>query len=187
MAVIFIANLHRAVDKVVQQAGDLGAKTDCKAGCAYCCSVRVEATEPEVFRIAREIKKRPTAEVNVLLERLQNRVAAAETGDTRSRRINCAFLEKHLCSIYEVRPAVCRKAHSLSAESCKDFAPEIPQNLEMLLRAEALMRGTSDAYRQVKLHASAHELCSAVLLALTDETAETRWYNGESVFPGDRA
>ncbi len=180
-AVDFVANLHRAVDKIARQA-DLGQKTDCRPGCACCCSVRVEANEPEVFRIAREIKKRPPAQVASLVERLQGFVAAAD--DAPSRR-DCSFLENNLCSIYEVRPAVCRRAHSLSAEKCRSFAPEIPQNLGMLLGADALMHGTSKAYREVGLPSSPHELNSAVLLALTDEMAEARWYNGESVFQKD--
>lgn len=174
IAVEFIANLHRAVDKVVQQQ-----YTECRPGCACCCSVRVEAAEPEVFRIAREVKKLPVSRVEALVERLQKFAATADGAS----RIDCAFLDDHLCSIYEVRPAVCRRAHSLSAESCKNYAPEIPQSLEMLLRADALMKGTSAAYRQVGLHATGHELCRAVLLVLTDETVEAKWCNGEPAFP----
>lgn len=183
IAVGFVSNLHRAVDKVAQQGGEAGPKTDCTAGCTYCCSVRIEASDPEIFYIAREVKKRPKAQVDALTERLQRHVAASKADDAPSHRTACAFLESQLCSIYAIRPAVCRKAHSLSVESCRNLDPEIPQNLELVLQAEALMKGTSEAYRQVKLHASAHELCHGVLLALTDETAEPRWHGGASVFP----
>lgn len=176
-AVGFVANLHRAMDKVMQQSG-----SQCRPGCACCCSVRVEATEPEIFLIARELRQRPPAQIAILVERLRNRAAAA---DETSSRHDCAFLENSLCSIYEVRPAVCRRAHSLAAEKCRCFAPEIPQNLDMLLRARVLMQGTSEAYRQMGLRPSVHELCGTVLLALTDETAEARWCDGESVFPED--
>ncbi|HCI15134.1 MAG TPA: YkgJ family cysteine cluster protein [Gallionellaceae bacterium] len=179
VAVEFIANLHRAVDHVMQQSNGTDRQTECRPGCTFCCSVRVEATEPEIFRIAREVKKLPADRVAAIVERLQKFAATADGAS----RTDCAFLDDHLCSIYEVRPAVCRRAHSLSAESCKRFAPEIPQSLDMLLRADALMKGTSAAYREVGLHAAGHELCNAVLLALTDETAEARWHNGESVFP----
>lgn len=181
VAIEFVANLHRAVDKVMQQSADSGAQTECSPGCACCCSVRVEATEPEIFLIAHEIRRRPVDQAAAILERLRDHVAMA--GGTH--RTDCAFLEDHLCSIYEVRPSVCRRAHSLSAESCKHFAPEIPQSLEMLLQADALMKGTSEAYRQVGLHTSAHELGSAVLQALTDEMTEARWLHGEAVFPED--
>jgi Fe-S-cluster containining protein len=184
-AVGFAANLQRSVDKVVQQAGD--PKPECKPGCAWCCSLFVEATEPEIFLIAREIRKGAPEEVQAILETLRVRAAVTKDDAKNLRRRDCAFLKNKRCSIYEVRPSTCRKAHSLSAESCGNFASEIPQKLEILLGAEALIQGTADAYRQLKLHASAHELCNAVLLALSDDTAEARWYNGETVFPRDGA
>ena len=179
-AVDFVANLHRAVDRIMQQAG---SQMECRIGCANCCSVRVEATEPEIFLIARVIRQLPEDQVLPILERLRNHVAVNDD----MRHADCAFLEDKLCSIYEVRPAVCRRAHSLSVERCVSFAPEIPQNLDILLRADVLMKGTAEAYRQVGLQSSAHELCLTVLLALSDETAEERWHSGESVFPEDPA
>ena len=72
------------------------------------------------------------------------------------------------CSIYPVRPAACRKAHSLSAPHCAEQSPTIPQNLRLLVDAEALMAGTALAYRDQPLPASAHELNAAVLAALND-------------------
>lgn len=176
-AVDFIANLHRGMDKVMLQ----GSELKCAAGCAWCCSVRVEATEPEIFLIARELRKHQSANIPALVERLQSFVAEAD--DAPARR-DCALLEDNRCSIYNARPAVCRRAHSLSAESCKRYAPEIPQRLDLLLQAGALMQGTSEAYRHTGLHASTHELCHALMLALTDETTEARWLNGEAVFAG---
>ena len=185
-AINFVATLHRAVDKVAQQASVLGPKPECVARCTYCCYVRVEVTEPEIFRIARELKNRPLTQISVHLERLRKHVTAVQVKKPNTQRMACAFLENNLCSIYEVRPAVCRKAHSLSVERCESFASEIPQNFEIILGAEALMKGSSDAYRQINLCSSSHELCSAVLLAMKDETAEARWYAGESVFSDEQ-
>jgi Fe-S-cluster containining protein len=179
-AVAFAANLQRAVDKVVQQATD--PKPECKPGCAWCCSLLVEAMEPEIFLIASEIRKRGPEEVDAVVEALRIRAADTKVDPKNLRRRDCAFLKNTRCSIYEVRPSVCRKAHSLSAESCRNFASEIPQKVEILLGAEALMQGTAEAYRQLKLPASAHELCNAVLQVLTDDMAEAKWFNGEAVF-----
>jgi hypothetical protein len=186
-AIAFAANLHRSVDKVMLQAVDNEPKPECKTGCAWCCSLLVEAIEPEIFLIARGIKMREPARVSAIINALQTRAANTKDDANNSRRADCAFLENDLCSIYEVRPSVCRKAHSLSVTSCRSLASEIPQKLEVLLGADALMKGVADAYRQLKLQTSSRELCNAVLLALTDETAEIRWYNGETVFPDTRA
>jgi len=180
-AIEFIANLHRALDRVASRASEHGLVPDCKVGCSYCCHVRVEATDPEIFRIARKIRQQPASEVTDLIDKLRRRVAGHDAGGIDIKQ-SCTFLVEGRCTIYEVRPASCRKAHSLSAKQCGTLSPEIPQNLKLLVEAEALMAGTSEAYQEVRLPASAHELNSAVLAALTDESAEARWYSGVSVF-----
>ena len=182
-AVGFVSNLHHALDKAGMEVNERGPAMECKAGCSHCCSVRVEATDAEIYRIAREVGKRPADQADRLLGRLEDRVSAGDYGIESPRRSPCAFLEKDLCSIYAVRPAVCRKAHSLSVRSCLDSAREIPQNMEMLLVADALIQGISGAYREAALPSSAHELCKSVLAVLRDPGLEARWYSGESVLP----
>ena len=180
-AVAFIANLHRGLDHVALRAAELGPVPDCQAGCAYCCFVRVEATEPEVFLIAQRVRLLPENQVAGLIDKLRRRVAEYGAG-LSDTRVGCAFLVEGRCSIYEARPAACRKAHSLSVRQCAELAAEIPQNLKLIAEAEALMAGTSNAYREVGLPASPLELNSAVLLALSDASAESRWFKGETVF-----
>jgi len=178
-AVQFVNNLHRGIDKIAHQAAVHGPKPECTAGCAYCCRARVEATEPEIFLICREIRKHPGDEIKTLVLQLQKRVEEDLGNRLNSNRPSCVFLVNNLCSIYEVRPAVCRRAHSLSVEHCKNFSAEIPQNLELILDAEALMKGTSAAYIGSSLQSSGQELSAAVLMALTNENIEARWFKGE--------
>jgi hypothetical protein len=92
-----------------------------------------------------------------------------------------------LCSIYQVRPAACRKAHSSDVAECEAHAPVIPQDREVALHAEALLIGTSDAYRQRGFDASSYELVRAVLIALSDPSVQARWYGGEQVFEAAEA
>jgi len=182
LSITFVRNLQSGIDQVFSAAVDQGVAVACKLGCNHCCSARVEAIEPEVFRIAREIASRPLDELNAHIERLRVYVAMPRDAVPWNRRTPCPFLIADLCSIYAVRPGVCRKAHSLDVAKCAANAPEIPQHLNIVLGAEALMKGTADAYREVGLPAAAHDLGPAVLLALTDPTAESRWLNGEAVF-----
>lgn len=176
-AIAFTAQLHRSLDTVAAQATAAGPVPDCKAGCAHCCHVRVEATEPEVFRIAQHLAAQPTDSRDGVTARLRQHIANAQNAAARQP---CSFLVDDRCSIYSVRPAACRKAHSLSVQHCATQAPEIPQNLRLLLDAEALMAGTALAYRDVQLPASAHELNAAVLAALTDASVQERWYQGDT-------
>ncbi|MEN6586512.1 MAG: YkgJ family cysteine cluster protein [Sulfuricella sp.] len=181
-AIAFIAKLQHGVDQVVHAAMDQGEKLDCRAGCSHCCNFRVEALEPEIFRIARELKKLSPEKLAELVGRLQSHAAMAKGVSVWDYRIACPFLAENLCSIYPVRPAVCRKAHSFEVGKCEIAGAEIPQSLNIVLRTEALMKGTANAYGKVGLPASGHELGQAVLFALTDETAESRWHEGRAVF-----
>jgi len=180
-AVDFIAQLHQGLDTVAEQARTNGPQPACQAGCAHCCHLRVEATDPEVLHIAQHLQTLPSADQATTLRRLQQHAAAASVGTTRQP---CSFLVHDRCAIYSVRPAACRKAHSLSAAHCAEQSPTIPQNLRLLVDAEALMAGTALAYRDQPLPASAHELNAAVLAAL-DGTASPpagallRWYRGD--------
>jgi len=181
--VAFVQKAQQAVDRVIGAVANRGAHIDCKAGCSHCCSARVEAIAPEIFQIARELELRPAAELTETVDRLQAHIAApGQENAAWGHRKSCPFLARNLCSIYEVRPAACRKAHSLDVSKCEAHAPEIPQNLEIVLDAEALLRGTSGAYRQRGFDASGHELVRAVLVALLDPSAQARWYRGEQVF-----
>jgi Fe-S-cluster containining protein len=183
----FVKNLHRGIDTVALQRNSHEPKAECRAGCAYCCSAKVEATEPEIFLILQELRTRPDREIDALIGKLKKRLAEKVVENPGPHRPNCVFLENNLCSIYEVRPAVCRRAHSLSVESCRTYSTGIPQNLELVLDADALIHGTSAAYLQNRLASSAHELSNAVLRVLTDENSELRWYRGGTPFSDEPA
>ena len=178
--VAFIAQLHRGLDTVAEQARTTGPQPACQAGCAHCCHLRVEATEPEVFHIAQHLRAQPAEALADALSALHRHVTTAALNPTNPARQACSFLVDERCSIYPVRPAACRKAHSLSAPHCAEQSATIPQNLRLLVDAEALMAGTALAYRDQPLPASAHELNAAVLAALNDPAAQARWYQGDA-------
>ena len=181
-AIAFIANLHRGVDQLFQGALDAGVKIACKTGCNACCSVRVHATEPEIFQIANTLNQGPAAQREAVLIRLNDHAELASQLSISTHRTPCPFLDAGLCSVYSVRPAVCRKAHSLDVNPCLSTAADLPQSLNLLLKSEALMSGTAAAYHQAGLPVSSHELGQAVRLALNDTTLQARWLAGETVF-----
>lgn len=185
--VAFVRHLQRGVDSVVAAVRDQGVQLDCAAGCSHCCHARVEAMAPEIFQIASALAARPPLEQAETVARLEAYLAV-QTQDASpqdapwSHRPACPFLIDQLCSIYAVRPAACRKAHSRDVAACASDAALIPQSLELAMHAEALQLGTAAAYRQRGLDAQPHELVQAVLLALRDPTALGRWQAGEPVF-----
>ena len=185
--VAFVRHLQRGVDSVVAAVRDQGVQLDCAAGCSHCCHARVEAMAPEIFQIASVLAARPPLEQAETLARLQAYLAvqtphASPQDAPWSRRPACPFLAEQLCTLYAVRPAACRKAHSRDVAACAGDAALIPQSLELAVHAEALQLGTAAAYRQRGLDAQPHELVQAVLLALRDPSALGRWQAGEPVF-----
>jgi Fe-S-cluster containining protein len=182
--------LHVSIDKVIATVQTDDRRAECKAGCAFCCSAKVEVSDMEALVIARAIHKLPAARQEEILEALRCQ-SELRSKDNDSERIPCALLENGLCSIYSERPATCRKAHSLSAKACADQAPLIPQNLAVALNCEVLIAGTNEGFRSRNLPASANELSAAVLAALTVDSAAEHWYQGQpllqtsSAYPGN--
>lgn len=180
--VVFFGNLHRGVDRVMQEAARCGAGIACKSGCSYCCNARVEASAPEVFRVVDEILSRPQAEIETVVDRLREHVAANVGKSVWKQRTPCPFLEDDRCSIYDIRPVGCRTAHSLDLSACQTGSATLPMSLDCVLAAEALIQGTVEAYRQVGLDATRYEFVSALLHALTDREAKVQWQKGQAVF-----
>jgi Fe-S-cluster containining protein len=95
----------------------------CKAGCDHCCHQSVGATAPEVFAIAAHLRSALTTEQ---LEAFKTQLTARAkltrglSADERfSPELPCLFLSQGSCSIYEVRPLVCRGMNSLDAVECE--------------------------------------------------------------------
>lgn len=173
--------LHAAIDKTVAQAALRGEKPACQPGCASCCHVRVEVSPVEVLRLAVWLQDWPAAQRQDLLQGLQQRLAQLENAGEPSPRLPCVFLQDGMCSIYPLRPANCRKAHSFSAEACQQGATRIPQDLSITLAAEALQAGTAQGYRQAGLAVAPLELTRGLLWALEQPSAAENWLAGMDV------
>lgn len=177
-AIVFLKSLNSSIDAVTSEPQSLALTPECKAGCSFCCSVKVEVSDPEAIQIARHVQDLPQDEKVKLIEKLKL-VAAHKANLTTSGRSDCAFLEAGLCSIYAIRPSVCRKAHSLSVKACEELAPEIPQNLNLLLQCEVIVAGANEAFQKNNLHVGKYELSSAVLAALGNVNAAEEWFRGK--------
>jgi hypothetical protein len=175
-ALQFVGNLHRGVDKLAQERAASGVQLACQVGCHYCCQARVEAAEPEILLIVRTLRLWPVAERDALIARLSANASADQAPKNNEHRNACALLQDGLCTIYAVRPATCRKCHSLSVQACADYTADIPQDLKLVLDAEALIHGTFAAYRANRLAAGKLELNAALLHYLGKTDAEQEWF-----------
>jgi Fe-S-cluster containining protein len=92
----------RRLNTMVQETtAEVWQQIDCRT-CANCCRTQQPTfSRPEVQRIA--------AYLGLSVEEVRARylTSDAESGKYITRELPCPFLDGNLCSIYEVRPAVC--------------------------------------------------------------------------------
>lgn len=167
--------LHLNVDHLFTTGAAASKSIACSAGCSHCCHVKIEAKQPEVDYIARQLKQLSADELAHIVEHMrrgfEEKKAMAKV--TPHRRGACVLLEDHRCMIYVNRPAVCRKGHSLDAQQCAAGATTIPQHLDLILKAEALIQGVGMAVAEVMPGGSSTastEFADALWVALTEQS-----------------
>jgi len=97
----------------------------CAAGCGTCCSVNVAVLFPEAVAIYQYLYKEwEQPELDRLKTKLDDLYAATRWLDDEERiamRRSCVFLdERGSCSVYSVRPLLCRSVTSVDAQHCED-------------------------------------------------------------------
>jgi Fe-S-cluster containining protein len=161
------------------------AQHACAPGCDFCCYLPVDVLAPEAFRITAHLEQTCSREA---LSTLVYRLGAQGQHDFGIRP--CVFLANGRCSIYEVRPMVCRGYNSLSKERCEAYHHDASVNLKGTkdrvagLLAEAIEDGVIAGLEALGLDAQWYELPSAVLRALETTDGPVRWARGEAVFEG---
>jgi Fe-S-cluster containining protein len=126
----------KIADIVCERERLKGATIPCEKGCSTCCNYLVPLAVPEVFRLCEEIHAMPLVR-QVLIEQkcvkaaqqmLGERppasfadLASADTAESTAEllcmtsnwyadfELNCPFLCKRMCTIYENRPMACRE------------------------------------------------------------------------------
>ena len=97
----------------------------CQAGCYYCCFYQVVLTPPEALLIGDYVDGAYSRKDREDLKERISHVLALTAGKSRQERLEvwhdtpCIFLAGGRCSVYAVRPFVCRAWHSLDASHCK--------------------------------------------------------------------
>jgi Fe-S-cluster containining protein len=119
----WLARMDDAIEKIVSLEC-LPEPIDCRPGCYYCCYNQPIVTPPEALLIGHFVEGTfSDRERSELVERM---VSILELTRDKGRdeimmmrhELPCIFLIRGMCSVYEVRPAICRACSSTSAEHC---------------------------------------------------------------------
>ena len=154
----------------------------CRAGCSSCCSLRVEIFDFEAIAIAKHVESVFNESDKIrLVERLRSASEAAKGLKTSEHFVPCAFLENRKCTIYDMRPAMCRKYHSVSLQSCLDRGEA--QEIEGLKNTTmASIQGFMEGVKQSGMKPTLHELNQAMHRLCSDPKAMQNWLNGLATF-----
>ncbi|MES2569080.1 MAG: YkgJ family cysteine cluster protein [Verrucomicrobiota bacterium] len=165
----------------------------CKDGCFTCCHLRVDVRPPEIFLIAEYVRTRfSPEELAVLMERLAahaEKVLALTPFEHVTQNVQCPILRDGRCSIYPVRPHVCRRYHSKDFAACQ-YVYDHPTDIDFPgARDNALFRGLGESMEESAAVYDAHgfdnqvyELGTALLEALTSPACWRRWRDKKKAF-----
>jgi Fe-S-cluster containining protein len=165
----------------------------CQAGCDACCYNQVELTPPEALLIGHHIEKYFSEAAKDLLLGHVARILQLTTGKgkteiaARRRQIPCPLLAKRTCSIYPIRPLVCRAMHGLDAARCETElrAGSLAASSYYGHRHEiawSVSAGVLEGCREVNCQAATLNLAQALHDFFSQENPVERWIRGEEVF-----
>jgi Fe-S-cluster containining protein len=145
-------------ESVASKLSQTGQPISCKAGCGACCRLMVPLNLFEAEALAGWIRSQPEAKQQELAQRFETalaKLAAAGlvdrmvsedwrvqsdsalkvVNDYFSAQVPCPFLEDESCSIYPIRPLICREYLVTSPpEQCSDLAKPVTRvNLPLVL------------------------------------------------------
>lgn len=177
--------MHAQLDHAIaQRTEQIGERLACTMGCNACCKSPVLVTEGEAIAIVEWLRDPEHADVRARFEAAYPRWRTTlgelvdQAGDPRlpdqtkawclavqQRQAMCAFNHDGLCSIYPVRPALCRKAHALdTSANCSSDREQVQyyehKQTEELYESQNAMRFA--LHMAVRPNGSVGMLCSAV-------------------------
>jgi Fe-S-cluster containining protein len=168
-------------------------RVECERGCSYCCHLRVEIRPHEAFVLAHHVQTKLGAEARArALARIERNLAQiAELAPQAHVRagIPCALLEDGACSVYEARPAACRKYYSMSRSVCRDAFNDTSAPLTGEIESEtvrlagnAVALGYAKGLEDAGYDTTLYELHFALNRALADPKAEKRYRSRKRPF-----
>lgn len=181
----------RSFDVNVASQSEGLPRVDCDKGCATCCTLRVSATAPEVFMLARFIRavqaglSQRGVDLRAQIAEANGRTCGLDEAGRVSARQRCPFVAQGVCVVYQVRPLSCRGLASYDRKACAQAASgridEIPYSEPHMRIRSLIQNAMQSALRDAGIAWGSYELNQALLMALDDESLESRWLNGEDV------
>ena len=169
---------------------DVKRSLACRAGCSFCCYLKVELTAFEAVAIWATLAGDAFAAQRAAAVKAAPQVGLLDTEARRVQRIPCPLLVNGECSVYAARPHACRGFFSLSAQECEAVlqapagatlppirSPAVPRAL-----ASAFAAGINAALADNRMQHDLLELSAALARLEARPTALADWLAGQRVF-----
>ncbi|MBI5013509.1 MAG: YkgJ family cysteine cluster protein [Methylocystis sp.] len=161
----------------------------CQGECAACCRLRVVATAPEIFLLARFISVNAAAfrERGIMLRKRIADADQAVGGLSEEQRLTaqhaCPLIEGELCLAYKIRPLACRGHAAFDKALClaavRGEAVEAPISTPHLVVRSLVQNALMAALRRAGLAWGLYEVNRALNCALSAPHALEQWISGE--------
>jgi Fe-S-cluster containining protein len=169
----------------------------CQAGCHTCCVVNVSVLFPEAVAIAEYLKKHfmrdDFEKLAVRINALYSSIRWLDDEERIFLRRSCAFLDDAgCCSIYLVRPLMCRSITSTDPERCKEAiglqalgeAKPILMNLFQKALMEATFNGVAQGLEGLVMDSRGMRLTESVKLLMDKPGSVEDYLSGEPIRAG---
>jgi len=147
----------------------------CGPGCAHCCAVNVAVLQPEAVTIVafleRKLSASQLAELGEQIDELLACIGGLDDEGRIWRNRPCALLDAAgNCSVYPVRPLLCRGMTSIDPETCRQAidllpmgeAPAVTVNLFQSFLYNQAFLALARAMENAGLPSSSREMTAAM-------------------------
>lgn len=185
------AGLAQTLSETSLRAFPSAAQIACARGCSYCCYGFVGVLPPEAFRVAEAVRSGPGGSSAAEAVRARAQPLRGLNPDERiGARLPCPMLVDGACSVYAVRPLVCRQTTSLSLPDCIEEFDGLDRNGRIEISSTHLAHSSNahvallGALMAAQLPTDAYEFGAILDVVLAEPDCERRWLAGEDVFHG---
>jgi Fe-S-cluster containining protein len=178
-----------------ESANQLPHPIACREGCNFCCFNQVEVTPLEALRIGHYVGQNFSPEDKDALMARVSRSIGLKAGKSKKKlarlrhQLPCPLLLGGRCSIYPVRPLVCRAMHTFEASACEQelLGGKLGPGAYYAHRYEfvwSISSGLQNGCRETGCQTGVLDLTRALHDFFGQEKPLERWINGEEVFGG---
>ena len=165
----------------------------CGPDCSYCCHSQIDVLPIEALLILSFLSECFTSkQILLLMDKIEQRLQRTREKSLDSlflikNELPCIFLENGMCSIYEVRPFICRAWNSMDSSLCKKIfnSGKFDDEIEAS-SARNFIFGSSrslfaDFGKQLKLEAVPFEMTQAIFNCLKTTNPMPLWLSGQDI------